>query len=239
MKPRSTLALAVVLAALCAAYWGVQHLGTRRATQAQQSKKLFQFAPEALRGLTIHPVNGAPVTAERDAGGPWRITAPNPTIRPLQTLWNRVAEKFAGLNSERVVAEAPDDLKQYGLDVPQLSVEARVDGADPVKIFVGDVEPTQRYRYARLGNGPLFLLNTDAFFELNRSLDDLRHRFLVDDRDANINEVQFAWIWTGDLPSDRPVPQAPPEVGQESVVIRVVRDDPKSQIGRASCRERV
>jgi hypothetical protein len=228
MRLRSTLALAVLLAALCAAYWGMQHLNLRRAATAQQAKQLFQFKPEAVRGLTIHQVNGVPVAAERDAGGGWRITEPNPTIRPLQLLWNRVAEKFAALNNERTVSDKPGDLKQYGLDVPQLSVEARVDGVAPVKIFVGDVEPTQRYRYARLGDGPLFLLSTDSFFELNRALDDLRHRFAVDDRDANINEVQFAWIWTGDLPSDRPVPQSPPAVGEESTLIRVVRDNPKS-----------
>ncbi len=228
MRLRSTLALVVLLAALCAAYWGMEHLGARRVTVAQQSRMLFQFKPDAVRALTIHPVNGIPVAAERDAGGPWRITEPNATIRPLQLLWNRVAEKFAGLNNERTVTENPGDLKQYGLDVPQLSVEARVEGAEPVKIFVGDVEPTQRYRYARLGNGPLFLLSTDAFFEMNRTLDALRHSYVVDDRDANINELQFAWIWTGELPSDRPVPENPPAVGEESVVIRVVRENPKS-----------
>jgi len=63
---------------------------------------------------------------------------------------------------------------------------------------------------------------------LNRNLDDLRHRFLVDDREANINDLQFAWIWTGDLPSDRPVPERAPAVGEESTVIRVSRDNPKS-----------
>ena len=228
MRLRSTLALAALLAALCAAYWGMQHLGARRAAVAQQGKLLFQFKPDAVRGLTIHQVNGVPVAAERDAGGPWRISAPNPTIRPLQVIWNRVAEKLAGMNNERTVIDKPGDLVQYGLDVPQLSVEVRADGAAPETIYVGDVEPTQRYRYARIGNGPLFLLSTDSFFELNRSLDELRHRFVVDDRDANINEVQFAWIWTGDLPSDRPVPQNPPQVGEESAVIRVVRDNPKS-----------
>lgn len=228
MRLRSTLALSVLLAALCAAYWGMQHINLRRATLAQQAKAAFAFKPDALRALTIHQVNSDPVSVERDAGGPWRITAPNPTIRPLQLLWNRMAEKFAGLNNERTVADKPGDMKQYGLDVPQLSVEARADGAEPVKLFVGDVEPTQRYRYACLGDGKLFLISTDAFFELNRSLLDLRHRFVVDDRDANVNEVQFAWIWTGDQPSDRPVPENPPAVGEESTVIRVVRDNPKS-----------
>ena len=228
MRLRSTLALAALLAALCAAYWGMQHLGARRAAVVQQGKLLFQFKPDAVRGLTIHQVNGVPVAAERDAGGPWRITAPNPTIRPLQILWNRVSEKLAGMNNERTVADNPGDLKQYGLDVPQLSVEVRTEGAAPETIYVGDVEPTQRYRYARIGNGPLFLLSTDSFFELNRSLDELRHRFAVDDRDANINKLQFAWIWTGELPSDRPVPESPPQVGEESTVIHVERDNPKS-----------
>lgn len=229
MRLRSTLALAVLLAVLCAAYWGMQQLGARRETTAQQAKRLFPFEAGAVRSLTIHPVNGVPVTAERDAGGPWRITAPNPTIRPLQPLWDRVAEKLAAMNNERTVAGSPGEFKQYGLDVPQLSVELRADGvADPLKLFVGDIEPTQRCRYAVMGKGPLFLLSTEAFFELNRTLDALRHSFVVDDRDANINEVQFAWIWTADMPSDRPVPESPPAVGEESTLIRVVRDNPQS-----------
>lgn len=223
MRPRSTLVLVAVLVLLCAGYWGMNSLRARRVEEAQQARRIFDFEGARVKRMGIAQINQPVVEGERVAEGRWRITAPNDTIPPLHPLWDRVAERLAGLVNQRTVLSSPGDLAQYGLDVPALTVTAEVEGRAPLRLVFGDVEPTQRNRYARLDDGPLFLVPTESFFELNRSLEELRHRFLVENREADILEVQFAWVWTGN-------PDAPeeeqPELGEESTVITLKRDAP-------------
>lgn len=223
MRLRSTIAMAAVLALLCAGYWGMNALRARRVEEAQQARMLFDFDAARVRRLVIGQINQPPVAGERAPDGAWRITEPNDTIPPLNPLWDRVAERLALLANQRTVLQSPGDLAEYGLDVPALTVTAEVEGRAPFRLVFGDVEPTQRNRYARLDDGPLFLAATESFFELNRSLEELRHRFLVENREADILEVQFAWVWTGN-------PDAPeeeqPETGEESTVIILRRDAP-------------
>ncbi len=228
MKIRSTLALLLLFAALCGAYWGMQHMRARRAGDAAQARRLFQFSPAEVTALGVKRIDGPMARARRQPDGAWQMTEPDPTIRPLNPLWDRVAANLAGFSNERTVAERPQDLKQYGLEPPALTVTAEAAGSEPVTLVFGDIEPTQRHRYARLNDGPVFLATTESFFELNRSMDELRHRFMVDDREANILDLQFAWIWTGEAGGKTPAVEEPPQVGDESVVIRVQRENPQS-----------
>ncbi len=159
--------------------------------------------------------------AERDSDGGWRILEPNPTIKAFHRLWDRVAEALAGLLNEHTVLEAPTDWAVYGFEPPALNVSCTLYDGAVHHLQFGELEPTQRHRYARLDDGPLFLVSTDAFFELNRSLLDLRHRFLVADRESPLRELEFAWIWTD---SEADADEDAPAVGDESVVIRVTRE---------------
>ncbi len=220
MKPRHTLGLFLLLAALCAGFYGMRHYNARRTEEARVAKQVFSYGPEAIERIIIDRIDEPAFAAERTQAGPWRITEPNPTIRPFTQLWDRLATHLADLSNEHTVLAPPFELAPYGLDAPALTLtHAAADGKEHVLEF-GDLEPTQRHRYARLNGGDLFLVKTDAFFELNRSLLDMRHRFLVDDREADILELEFAWFWTGSEEEEgRPKP------GQESVTVAVRREN--------------
>ncbi|NLV39711.1 MAG: DUF4340 domain-containing protein [Candidatus Hydrogenedentes bacterium] len=220
MKFRSTLLLLLALALLSGVYWGMRQRGRRTAERAAEAARLFDFQGKDVRRLTLAQVGQPAVTGERGADGAWRITAPNDTIPPLQMLWDRVADNLSTLRSQRTVAETPADPAEYGLDVPALTVTVEAGDAAPATVVFGDVEPTQRHRYARLNGGPLLLADTREFFEVNRSLEELRHRFLVEDREADILEFRFAWIWTG---TDAAPPEDQPAVGEESTEVVVRR----------------
>ncbi|HRZ81161.1 MAG TPA: DUF4340 domain-containing protein [Candidatus Hydrogenedentes bacterium] len=226
MKFRSTLLLLLALALLSGAYWGMRRHGRRQVEEAAVAARLFPFAGKDVRRLTVAQVSRPAVTGERGPDGKWRITAPNDTIPPLQPLWDRVADSLSTLRNQRTVAETVADPAQYGLDVPALTVTVEAGDAPPATLVFGDVEPTQRHRYARLNDGPLFLAATEEFFEVNRSLEELRHRFLVEDREADILEFRFAWIWTG---SDAAPPEEQPAVGEESTEVVVRRADAASE----------
>ncbi|HDP34227.1 MAG TPA: hypothetical protein ENN29_03855, partial [Candidatus Hydrogenedentes bacterium] len=83
MKPRHTLALLVFLLLLCAVYYGQQYRRVQREESARVARKVFDFAPEDLRRLTIDRIDGPACAAERDGDGGWRIIEPNPTITPF------------------------------------------------------------------------------------------------------------------------------------------------------------
>lgn len=225
MKLRQTALLFVVFCLLLGTYFWFQHYRESKSFQLQQAKKLFSFTPEEITRISIERIGESPSVAERISETQWRITAPNPTIVPHHRMWNRVATHMAALINEHTVLETMSDPAQYGLDAPALRVETTLNNGTRYVLCFGDVEPTQRRRYAQLDSGPLILVSTDSFFELNRSLYDLRHRYLVNDRESPLLRIEFSWIWT-DPPkedADRVV-----QTGQESIVVVVQRETPES-----------
>lgn len=216
MKLRQSLFLAIVLVVLVALYFGMQYRRDYRAGQQHLAKQVFSFTPEAVQRLSITRISEKTVTAERTDAATWQITAPNPTILPFHRMWDRVATHLAELTNEHTVLETVADLAAYGLDAPALQIEALLNNGETMFLTFGALEPTQRHRYARLNEGSLFLVGTDTFFELNRSLQDLRHRYLVRDRETPLTRIAFAWIWT-DPPREDGARRV--ETGQESVTI--------------------
>ncbi|HIJ64886.1 MAG TPA: DUF4340 domain-containing protein [Candidatus Hydrogenedentes bacterium] len=193
MKPWTTLILVLVFVVLCAVYWFVVKSEQAAERRTFEAKKIFSFIGADIRGITIERAEDDPVSARRSSGGEWIITAPHAYIRPNPIVWERVANNFAGLTNERTIEEAPADLEKYELDEPELVVRgALVDGGN-VEVRFGVVDPTQRFRYAQSGQ-PVFLVKTDAFFELNRSLDDLRFRNVFDISEEGITRIEYARI---------------------------------------------
>jgi hypothetical protein len=219
MNWRGTLGLFVALTALAGAYVYLQWRGEETVREVAQAKRLFDFEPAAITKLSIRQVDQKAVVAERAEAG-WKITEPNPTIPPFVPLWERVCEHLAGLVNERSIDPGALDLAQYGLDVPALEVNANAGGRS-IALTFGKLEPTQENRYALLDGKQMFLVSKNQFFELNRALDDLRNKFTVDDREANILRLEFAQIWTGR--QDTPM-ENPPAVGEESPPVILARE---------------
>ena len=220
MKLRHTFVLLLLLLLLCGFYYGLQHFRVQQNEAARIARKVFQFEAADLQELTLDRIDEDPCKAERTEDGFWRILEPNATIVPFQMMWDRVAEHLSQTLNEHTVMAAPKDLALYGLDTPILTVSGGTKDGYAFTLNFGEIEPTQRSRYAQLNGGDLFLITTDTFFELNRSLIDLRHKFLVDDREAALLEMEFAWIWTGSEEKK----EGQPEIGAESIVVAVKRD---------------
>lgn len=223
MKFRTTLALGGVLFLLCAAYLGLRYHQLKQAGEKIEAKRVFHFAPEDITELTIARIGEAPSAAVREAGG-WRITQPVPTVIPFPYMWDRVCTQLAGLLNERTLKNPDRDSNPYGLEQPALTVRCSVRGpAEPFELRFGDMTPTQAFRYAQMNKGDIFLVNRDAYFELDRPLELLRSRFLVDDRDAPLVHLEFARIAQGTETGANP-----PAKGAESVVVTLERDNPES-----------
>ncbi|HPX86947.1 MAG TPA: DUF4340 domain-containing protein [Candidatus Hydrogenedentes bacterium] len=230
MKLKQIFFLSVLLLLLCALYVFMGWKERRHAEQALEAGKVFSFEAPAIRELTFH--HRGPelvIRGERSAGGLWKITEPNASIAPFQIMWNRVAQHIAALINERSLPADITDLAQYGLEPPVLTLNGTLDSGESFALQLGDIDILERHHYARLNGGNVFLITTEAFFELNRSLLELRHRYLVADREEKIRELEFARIWSG-APAEKEEGEKEsgeertyPEVGEESVLIRVER----------------
>ena len=222
MKPKSTLLLVVIFAALAGAYWATGFFQKREVTQIQEAKRLFELAPETIKSIELKRIDGSLCGGERVEGG-WRFVQPNATIEALPIVWDRMAKALAELSNERTITETPSDLKAYGLAEPRLVFNATREGGEPIRLIFGSPEPTQINRFARLNDGPVFLVNEKQFFELDRDLDVLRNRFLADNRESPLLRMEFTRIWTGReaVPAGMEGKLVP---GQESKLITVARD---------------
>lgn len=209
----------MALAVLGAVYFGLQWRGQENARVAEEAKRLFDFSPADVTRLELKQIERPAVAGERVEGG-WDIKAPNDTIPPFNPLWDRVAEHLANLMNERSLEQGSLSLEEYGLDIPALELKATAAGRE-IQLAFGKLEPTQEKRYALMDGEHLFLVHKNAFYELNRSLDDLRNKFTVDDREATIVRVEFAQVWQGTRESTL---ENPPAIGEESPQIALERD---------------
>jgi len=223
MNAKSTAILLGLLVLLCAGYWVMLRSEETVEQRVEEAKRVFDFEPDDLVALSVERLGEAPSAGRRDDDGDWSVTAPHDTIVANQLVWNRVAEAFAHLADERTLEDALLDLPAYGLDGPALTVSGVTKRGDAVKVAFGLTEPTQLCRYAHLlegGEPRVFLVEVAAFHELNRSLLDLRDRYLFALGEQGVTRLEFALFWQGDDDPDRDL-----AAGDESVAIVVERSD--------------
>ncbi|GMU92260.1 MAG: hypothetical protein AMXMBFR4_13180 [Candidatus Hydrogenedentota bacterium] len=219
MKGRQNLILLGVLLALCFGYWLMIRSEEATRERAAEARKVFSFAPEDLETITISREGERPTTGVRDSAAQWRIAEPKP-IAANALVWDRVAKNLAELSSERTLDDRREDVGAYGLDDPVLRVNAATrDGAN-VEVHFGVLDPTQKYRYARAGDGPVFLVNPDTFFELNRDLLWLRDRDLFKEGELGITQIEYARIRPATIGDDGSTERN----WEESVVVSAERD---------------
>jgi len=78
-----------------------------------------------------------------------------------------------------------------------LEIEAETPAKGTVRAVFGVLEPTQQYRYARVGEGPVILASARAFQELDRPLSLLRNPYVLSIGDAEVTRLEFSRFWPG------------------------------------------
>ena len=226
MSLKATVALFLVLVILCAGYGLMLTLEKTGRQQVIEAKRLFAFQANDVTALEVARLGEQSTGANRQAGGAWAFTPPHDAIEVNQVVWNRVATALADLRNERSIDSPANDLAGYGLDEPMLTVAGAAADGGRVKVAFGAEEPTQLNHYARLlEGGPqnVFLVANNTFHELDRSLLDLRNRFLVAIGDKGITRVEFALFWRGTPKEAAKAKEKGLEIGSESVAVVVER----------------
>ena len=213
MSKRGTFLLLVVLCVLCAGYWYMRKSEQDRVVADEKAKQLFAFTSEDIVEMTVTKSGEQPVLGVREADGGWRVTAPIQTVGS-RIVWGRVAKALAELKNERTISADPDNLETYSLHEPKLVVSAKLKSGETVNIQIGTAEPTQTKYFALAPDGSLILIMNTAFSELNRSLLELRDRFLVrSSTEKGITRIEYSRIRARDVAKDgEPTPDMPAEL---------------------------
>ncbi len=191
MSTRATVALVLVFAGLLTAYWVTGRIERNVIKQAAEAKKLFDFAPEDITTLSIARHGEAPVEALRKDDGQWTIAAPYPHVRPNGPVWTALTIVVASLTNEREIDAGTDALADYQLEAPVLSVIFGTKQGQLSQVAFGALDPTQVNRYARLGEGQVFLCPARFFQALNRGLQELRDTRMFAHLGEGVERIDF------------------------------------------------
>ena len=197
MNARATLGLAIAFAALLTAYWLTGKIDRSATREARDVEPVFTFQADDIDGMRIAQLGAAPVEATRDRDGIWSIVQPHAHIPANQALWNRLATALTAVTNQRTIDDAPTSLADFQLDQPALTIVVEGGASANTQIAFGSLDPTQVNRYARVGDGPVFLAPSSAFEMLNRTLDDLRDRRIFTHLEGGIPRVDFVRHATG------------------------------------------
>lgn len=228
MSLKSVAVLFVVLVILCLGYWLMVSTEEKARREVIEAKKLYTFKPEDLHTVRVKRIGEPATVGTQSEAGAWKIIEPH-AIEARGIVWDRVAKAVAGLSNERTIEAAPQDPAKYGLlDEPQLTVTASSRTGEEIHLAFGDAEPTQTYRYAQAGEGAIFLVSNNAFLELNRSLLDLRYRYLFHTGETGFTWIEYTRIFEDQVEDTQiveTVPSEPTDTGTESRTIVLERGD--------------
>ncbi|MGI9432716.1 MAG: DUF4340 domain-containing protein, partial [Myxococcota bacterium] len=191
MNPRNTLVLAVVVAALGAFVWFYEIRGAaQRDEAAAAEKRLFPgVEADGVTAIELTTTDGADARLERDSGA-WTLTRPVDFPADAAAA-DGLAGSLASLMSESAFDE-PAPLAEYGLDgEPVVRFEAGEGGG---ALRVGKASPVGTNTYvATAADSPVYVVETYRTTALQKSLDDLREKRILDFDERQLRRLALRW----------------------------------------------
>jgi uncharacterized protein DUF4340 len=180
-KYLNTLIALAVLAAL----WGGSTYYNRRkqkianVTPPAKVDKILPLTEAQVQSFTLKPHDGTPITCTRGdgKGAGWAIVEPEKLPADQSTIQSFLSTLTSATVDQEVSAK-PADLKPFGLDTPQETVEISV-STRPEKytLLLGDDTPTSDGVYAQVaGNPRVVTLASYLKTSLDKKLFDLRDK---------------------------------------------------------------
>ncbi|HZR80661.1 MAG TPA: DUF4340 domain-containing protein [Candidatus Binatia bacterium] len=187
MRFRSTLVLALLVAAVGAYLWLVE----RPAVEKESEKKtLLTIDRDKVSGIVLEYPESRIELAKKD--GNWRIVAPR-DLEADQTVVKSLLGAIADAELKKTIDEKPESLAPFGLDKPAATVTLTLeDGSHPPKVSVGKTTPVGYSAYARRDDEPAVLLTTAAFHSgVKKDLKDLRDKTVLTFQDDAVQELRI------------------------------------------------
>ena len=186
-----TLIALVVLAGL----WGIfTYVGRKKTASNSKSKsaaseKIFPAKKDQVVAFTVTPASGKPVTCSLN-GKTWQITEPEKLAADSSAI-DGFLSSLTGATPSEVVSEKPGDLKEFGLEPPESTIEVKTDATpQEITLRLGSSTPTNNGVYAQVAGQPrVFTLASYLKGSLEKTLFDFRDKKVVTLTSDNIQRL--------------------------------------------------
>ena len=175
----------LIALAVLAGLWGVfVYVGRKKSAPGSKAKsataeKIFPAKSDQVVAFTLTPDGGKAVTCTRN-GKAWEITEPEKLAADSSAIDGLLSSLTSATDGE-VVSENPTDLKEFGLDPPQTTLEVKTN-ATPAEftLRLGSSTPTDSGIYAQVaGQQRVITLASFLKASLEKNLFDLRDKKVV------------------------------------------------------------
>ena len=182
MKIQGLLIAAIVLSALTGAlYWSNHHKSAENTAQASAElpPKILTLNEADITKLDLKKKSGDEIMLAKDNSGNWQITSPKP-LRVDQSAMSSILSTLSSLSADRLLEEKASDLKQFGLDQPNLQVQITQKDNNTRRLLIGDDTPTGNAVYAKLESDPrVFTVPSYSKTSIDKGANDLRDKRLL------------------------------------------------------------
>lgn len=181
MSLRYTAALLLILAGLGAWVYLVEF---PREEREERARALFEIEADAIDHLRLER-GEATVELERQ-GDAWQLVAPVQATADA-TAVKALVDAVAGCKVDKDLGAMTDDLARFGLAEPLVTLTLGHGDAESVTVRVGKAAPVGNAAYIqRGGDGNVLLTNAAFRSSVDKELDDLRDRRLLDFADEDV-----------------------------------------------------
>jgi Domain of unknown function (DUF4340) len=175
----------LIALAILAGLWGVfVYVGRKESApnskaKSASAKKIFPAKSDQVVAFTLTPDGGKAVTCTRN-GKDWQITEPE-KLPADATAVDSLLSSLTSATADEVVSENPTNLKEFGLDPPQTTLEVKTKANPPeFTLRLGSSTPTNSGIYAQVaGQQRVFTLASLLKSSLEKNLFDLRNKKVV------------------------------------------------------------
>ncbi|KPL19737.1 MAG: hypothetical protein AMJ92_02035 [candidate division Zixibacteria bacterium SM23_81] len=163
--------------------------GAKREQTAEMAKKVLIFDKEDVQQLVLKRPEEI-ISFQRAQDG-WQIIHPV-RARADESAIQGIIDNLERAQIERVVAETADNLSDFGLQSPQVTVELEYAGGLRESLRLGDRNPTRSFVYSqRDPEERIFLTQVALLTQAQKDLFDLRDRRVLFFEDSQVNELEL------------------------------------------------
>ena len=175
MRFKSTIVWTLVLVTL-AAFVYIYEIkgGAKREETAEMAKSVFLFDKEDVRRLVLKRPQEIIMFQRINEG--WQIVQPV-RAQADESAIGGIIDNLEGAQIERMVAETAENLADFGLQSPQVTVELEYANGLRDSLRLGDRNPTRSFVYSQKGaEERIFLTQVALLTQVQKDLFDLRDK---------------------------------------------------------------
>jgi hypothetical protein len=190
MKFKSTIIMFLVFVGLGGYVYFAEYRGRdERQKQEEAKKKAFQAEQKDISEITLKYPDRT-ITGVKKGDKQWQFTSPA-GIEADPDEWEGLASNVPRIERGDAVAQGVQDLGQFGLTQPPLTVAAKLTDGRSVEIAFGAENPGKTYRYAKLaGSNDVFLSPSIWVSTFTKTVSELRNKKILQFESGDIDAVK-------------------------------------------------